>query len=130
MNGEILIVDENPGVQRALKRVLSQNGYSVVTTDNVQSAVCLINQSPPSLIILDVKMPRGDGIKLIHLLKENGYPLSIIVMTAYPTLFTREEALKNGASAYVTKPFDSAEILRYIHQLAEGLTKHGTAHDI
>jgi len=55
MSGEILIVDENPGVQRALKRFLSQHGY--------------------------------------------------------------EEALKNGASAYVTKPFDSAEILRYIHQL-------------
>jgi len=116
MNDEILIVDENPGVQRALKRFLSQNGYSVVTTDNVQSAVHLINQSPPSLIILDVKMPRGDGIKLIHLLKENGYPLSIIVMTAYPTLFTQEEALKSGANAYVTKPFDSAEILRYIHK--------------
>ena len=117
MSGEILIVDENPGVQRSLIRFLSQNGYSVVTTDNVQSAVHLINQSPPSLIILDVKMPRGDGIKLIHLLKENGYPLPIIVMTAYPTLFTQEEALKSGASAYVTKPFDSAEILRYIHQL-------------
>jgi len=117
MNGDILIVEENPGVQRALKRFLSQHGYSVVTTDSVRSAVHLINQSPPSLIILDVKMPRGDGIKFLQLLKENGYPLSIIVMTAYPTLFTREEALKNGASAYVTKPFDSVEILRYIYQL-------------
>jgi DNA-binding response OmpR family regulator len=123
MNGEILIVDENPGVQRSLKRFLSQNGYSVVTTDNVQNAVHLINQSPPSLIILDVKMPRGDGIKLIHLLKENGYPLPIIVMTAYPTLFTQEEALKNGVSAYVTKPFDSAEMLRYIHQHLKTLQK-------
>jgi len=117
MNGKILIVDENPGVQHALKRFLSQHGYSVVTTDNIQNAVHLINQSSPSLIILDVKMPRGDGIKLIHLLNENGCPIPIIVMTAYPTFFTQEEALKNGVSAYVTKPFDSLEILRYIHQL-------------
>jgi DNA-binding NtrC family response regulator len=111
MNGKILIIDENPGVRRALKRLLSQNGYLAVTTDNIQSAVHFINQSPPSLMILDVKMPRGEGIKLMHFLKENGYLIPIIIMTAYPTLFTREEALKNGAIAYVTKPFNSAEIL-------------------
>ena len=117
MNGKILIVDENPGVQHALKRFLSQHGYSVVITDNIQNAVHLINQSPPSLIILDVKMPRGDGMKLIHILNEHNYLIPIIVMTAYPTFFTREEALKNGVGAYVTKPFDPIEILQYIHQL-------------
>jgi DNA-binding response OmpR family regulator len=117
MADEILIVDENPGVQRALKRFLTQNGYSVVTTNNVQSAMSLIGQSTPSLMILDIKMPRIDGIELIHLLRENSYPFPVIVMTAYPTFFTREEALKNGVSAYVTKPFDPEEILEYICQL-------------
>ena len=117
MADEILIVDENPGVQRTLKRFLTQNGYSVVTTNSVQSAMSLIGQSTPSLVILDIKMPRIDGIELIHLLRENAYPFPIIVMTAYPTFFTREEALKNGVSAYVTKPFDPEEILEYICQL-------------
>ena len=121
MTGEILLVDENPGVQRALKRFLSQNGYSVMNTNSVQSAGHLISQSPPSLIILDIKMPRLDGIEFIRLLRKSHPSLPIIVMTAYPTFFTLEEALKNGVRAYVTKPFDPAEILQYVRQLlAEG----------
>jgi len=117
MNNEILVVDENPGIQRALKRYLSQNGYSVVTTNSVQNAISLIGQSTPSLVILDIKMPRSDGIEFIRQLRESDPALSIIAITAYPTFFTREEALKNGVSAYVTKPFDPADILEYICQL-------------
>ena len=106
MAGEILIVDENPGVQRILKRFLLQHGYPVTATDSVHSAISLIDQSPPSLIILDVKMPRTQDIEFIHLLRREASSLPIIVMTAYPTFLTREKALENGISAYVTKPFD------------------------
>jgi DNA-binding response OmpR family regulator len=117
MTEKILIVDENPGIRRALKRFLSQNGYSVISADSVQSASLLINQSTPSLVILDIKMPRFDGIEFIRQLREGDPALPVIAMTAYPTFFTREEALKNGVSAYVTKPFDPADILEYICQL-------------
>lgn len=127
MTEKILIVDENPGIRRALKRFLSQNGYSVVTADSVQSASFLINQSTPSLVILDIKMPRFDGIEFIRLLRKDAPSLPIVVMTAYPTFLTQEEALDNGASAYITKPFDPAEILHFICKLlAEGTVGTGT----
>jgi len=116
MADEILVVDENPGIQQSLKRLLSHHGYSVVTTNTVQEAAHLISQFLPSLVILDIKMPHWDGIKFIHTMKKSKKPLPIIVMTAYPTFFTQEEALKIGSSAYLVKPFEAEEILECIQQ--------------
>jgi DNA-binding response OmpR family regulator len=117
MTDVILIVDENPGIQRSLKRFLIQSGYLVITADNAQNAIQIINQTLPSLVILDVKMPINNGIELIDTIKKSDHSLPIIIMTAYPTSFTRKRALKYGIDAYVAKPFDPEEILRYIHQL-------------
>ena len=117
MAGEILIIDENPGIQQALKRFLSQNGYSVVAAYNVENAIHLMNKLLPWLVMLDIKMPHGDGIGFINLMKKSNCSIPIIVMTAYPTFFTQEQALNIGVSAYVTKPFDSSEVLKHIKQL-------------
>jgi two-component system, response regulator, stage 0 sporulation protein F len=113
----ILVVDENPGIQRSLKRFLTQSGYLVITADSAQNAIQIVDQTLPSLVILDVKMPINDGIELISAIKKSDHSLPIIIMTAYPTSFTRKRLLKYGIDAYVTKPFDPEEILRYIHQL-------------
>ena len=117
MDDVILIVDENPGIQRSLKRFLTQSGYVVITADSAQTAIQIINQTLPSLVILDIKMPINDGMELINAINESDHSLPIIIMTAYPTSFTRKKALEYGINAYVTKPFDPEEILRYIHQL-------------
>lgn len=114
---KILVVDENPGVKRTLERFLAQNGYSVIATDNIKSASDLISIMTPLLLMLDIKMPRLDGIEFIHVLRKSNSYIPIMVMTAYPTFFTREEALKCGVDAYVTKPFDPAEILQCIRQM-------------
>jgi DNA-binding response OmpR family regulator len=110
MTDVILIVDENPGIQRSLKRFLIQSGYLVITADNAQNAIQIINQTLPSLVILDVKMPINNGIELIDTIKKSDHSLPIIIMTAYPTSFTRKRALKYGIDAYVAKPFDPEEI--------------------
>ena len=131
MGEEILVVDENNGVQQALKRFLTQNGYSVAVAGNVPMAMSLVRQLRPSLVILDIKMPRFDGIEFIHLLEEEAPALPIVTMTAYPTFFTREEALKSGSNAYVTKPFDPQEILKHVRQLLlrePGQTNTGGQH--
>jgi DNA-binding response OmpR family regulator len=89
----------------------------VITTGKVQNAIRLINQALLSLVILDVKMPFNDRIEFIHTIKKSDSSLPMIVMTAYPTSFSRKMALKYGIDAYVTKPFEPEEILQYIRQL-------------
>ena len=107
----ILIVDDEKNYLVVLQALLSEAGYEVFTAQNGASALAQAAEEEPDLVITDMRMPTMTGVELITRLKERFSDLLIIVMTAYGTVENAVEAMKAGATDYITKPFENTELL-------------------
>ena len=111
MAGEkILIVDDEAGMQRLLSRVLEKQTYTAVPVGSAAEALQLIASDSFDLVVTDIQMPQMNGLELLKEIKEYDPSLPIIVITAYGTVESAVEALRNGAFDYITKPFETDEI--------------------
>ena len=102
----ILIIDDEPIVKIALRSILpwEEHGFSICgTASNGLEALPLINQHHPDVIITDLKMPGMDGLELIRILKEQGYPGEILVLSNYEDFDSVRSALLLGAADYLLK---------------------------
>jgi len=119
----ILIIDDEERMCWALDRALSHEGYQVVTTTKGLQGVTLVQEVEPSLVILDLKMPDIDGIEVLRKIKEFNKNIPVVMITAHGTIETAIEAMKIGASDYITKPFKLEELkvlvkqALHVHQL-------------
>ena len=100
----ILIVDDDKSIRYSLKRMLEEN-FSVITAQNGEEALDRVRESPPDLIIMDIKMPGRNGIDVLKEIKSIDPKSLVIIMTAYGTTETAIEAMKYGAFDYILKPF-------------------------
>ena len=120
MPEKILVVDDEPNMLRLLKTILmDKTGYEVTTTNNPLEVSKLLQQEPFDLVISDLKMPLVDGIDLIDIIKKIDPLLPIIIITAYGTIETAEEAIQKGAYDFITKPFRKETILITIKRALE-----------
>ncbi|MBM4294164.1 MAG: response regulator [Deltaproteobacteria bacterium] len=120
MPERILVVDDEPNMLRLLKTILSdQTGYDVVTTNNPLEVSKLLQEDRFDLVISDLKMPLVDGIDLIGIIKKIDPGIPIIIITAYGTIETAEEAVQKGAYDFITKPFRKEAILLTIRRALE-----------
>jgi ATP-dependent Lon protease len=106
----ILIVDDEENLLVLLDRILSRQGYQVVTAQNSHDACALLQTQVFQLAILDIKMFPLDGVFLLGEIKRRSPSTEVIMITAYPTIDTRNECIKKGASTYLTKPVDIQEL--------------------
>ena len=112
MPERILVVDDEPNMLRLLKTILmDKTGYEVTTTNNPLEVSKLLQESHYDLVVTDLKMPLVDGIDLIGIVKNIDATMPIIVITAYGTIETAEEAIQKGAYDFITKPFRKETIL-------------------
>lgn len=112
MSASILIVDDEMPIRRLLRVALERNGYATVEADCAKAALAKLEQSPPHLALLDLGLPDRDGLELISAFRNKAVP--IIVLTARGESTEKVAALDLGADDYVTKPFDSEELLARI----------------
>jgi DNA-binding NtrC family response regulator len=120
MPERILVVDDEPNMLRLLKTILmDRTGYEVTTTNNPLEVSKLLQEGPFDLVITDLKMPLVDGIDLIDIIKKIDAGLPIIIITAYGTMETAEEAIQKGAYDFITKPFRKETILITIKRALE-----------
>ncbi len=102
----ILVVDDEHAVMQSLVVWLKKSGYMVNGAASGPEALKLFEASPFDLVFLDMKMPEMDGLDVLRAVKES-YPKTLVVMmTAYGSIETAVEAMKNGASDYLMKPLD------------------------
>ena len=101
----ILVVDDEPGVQESLRMLLKSEGEIRIAGD-VDAALRAISLERPDLILLDLVMPGRSGLDLLAELGERGLSTRVIVLTATNTVNAAVEAMKRGASDFVTKPFE------------------------
>ena len=113
---EILIVDDTPYNLRLLSMILSTNGYEVRKAINGKMAIESIKARPPSLILLDIKMPEMNGYETCERLKENPeyQNIPIIFISALDDVTDKVKAFSIGGVDYITKPFHQEEILARI----------------
>ncbi len=121
----LLVVDDDPDIRGFLEQALSHQGYRVQTAAGGQEALDMVRESPPDLILLDLKMPGMDGYEVIRRLKENEdtRAIPIIVITASPVDKERDKVrvLGMGASQYLVKPLSVQELVAEIKKaIAEG----------
>jgi two-component system NtrC family response regulator len=107
----ILIVDDEKNYLVVLQALLADSGYEVLTAPNGNQALALAAEEEPDLVITDMRMPQMTGVELIQRLRANFNEIPIIVMTAYGTVENAVEAMKSGASDYISKPFENTELL-------------------
>jgi len=120
MPERILVVDDEPNMLRLLKTILmDKTGYEVTTTNNPLEVSKLLQESHYDLVVTDLKMPLVDGIDLIGIVKNIDANMPIIVITAYGTIETAEEAIQKGAYDFITKPFRKETILITIKRALE-----------
>ncbi|GAC1461116.1 MAG: hypothetical protein NVS2B14_07940 [Chamaesiphon sp.] len=117
----ILIVDDSIAVRRLLNRVLSESGYQVVECRDGKEALEELNQSLKGfdLAISDIEMPRLDGFALLQEIRAHSrwHSLKTMMLTSRSNNLHRQKAMILGATAYFTKPFHPAELLRAIAAL-------------
>ncbi len=107
----ILIVDDEPGIRKALSLLLKKEGYDIITESNGISALGVINSTPVDLVISDLKMAPLTGIELLKEIKKIDASIEVIMITAFGTIDSAVTAMKEGASDYITKPFNSDELV-------------------
>ncbi len=122
---EVLLVDDSQVYQEAISDLLKRNGLKVVIACDGVEAIEKIQQSSPDLVVLDVVMPRMNGYEVCRKLKADAKTRNVpVVMCSSKNMeFDRYWALKNGADAYITKPFEEVELIGTIKQLLRNLKK-------
>ncbi|MFD8088104.1 response regulator transcription factor [Kitasatospora sp. NPDC059722] len=113
----VLVVEDDPGVRNTLDQLLRFEGYEVLTTADGQEALELLDRRRPDLAVVDVVMPRLDGLALCRMLRRRGDRLPVLVLTARHQLGDRVAGLDAGADDYLAKPFAVEELLARIRAL-------------
>jgi two-component system alkaline phosphatase synthesis response regulator PhoP len=119
-NGKkILIVDDEPHVIKSLTFVLTKEGYDVSSAENGEDAMAKIRQSKPSLVFLDVMMPRKNGYEVCQEVKKDSglRDIRVIMLTAKGQEADREKGLNVGADEFMTKPFSPMGIVEKVKEL-------------
>ena len=118
---DILIVDDEPLQREILGTILSEEGYNVFEAGSGAEAIGVFKENNPQLVLTDLKMPDLSGLELIERIQSlrPKQPPAVIIMTAYGTISSAVEAIKNGAFDYLTKPLDKDALLLKIRQAVE-----------
>ncbi|HUX86853.1 MAG TPA: response regulator [Chloroflexota bacterium] len=111
----ILVVDDDESIRRIVQDVLEWEGYSVQVASDGLDALGSIEREPPSLILLDMRMPVLNGWEFVQELSKRGVRIPIIVMTA--AVNAQKWADEVGADAYLAKPFDLADLIDLVARL-------------
>ncbi|RFF29676.1 sigma 54-interacting transcriptional regulator [Wenzhouxiangella sediminis] len=120
----ILLVDDDPGLLRLISLRLESNGYLVDTAESGEAALGRVAAQAPDAVITDLRMEGMDGMALFRQLRERDPALPVVILTAHGTIPDAVAATREGAFGFLTKPFDSAELLETIAE-ATGRNRAG-----
>src|SRR5271165_3336123 len=106
----ILIIEDEAKMRRLLELDLGDDGFKTLSAGDAETGLKLLREEAVDLVVTDLKLPGMGGLDLLQAVKQWNAAMPVIVMTAYGSVETAVEAMKNGASDYVLKPFSLAEM--------------------
>jgi two-component system, OmpR family, alkaline phosphatase synthesis response regulator PhoP len=127
MNSRILLVEDEPGLVLTVSDLLINEGYDVDTAMDGEAGLLKATSETFDLIILDVMMPKRNGLDVCRDLRQRGYDTAILMLTAKTQVVDRVVGLKLGADDYLNKPFDPSELLARVEALLRRVKKEGRA---
>jgi two-component system response regulator MprA len=113
----VLVVDDDPKLQRMLQRTLAYEGFQVRSAANGYEALSELQAHRPDVVVLDWLMPGLDGLGVIERMRASGDKTLVLMLTARDAIEKRVEGLESGADDYLVKPFAPAELLARVHAL-------------
>ena len=120
MPERILVIDDELDMLMLLRMIIEDNtDYEVDTTNNPSEALKMVMENDYDLVVSDLKMPGMDGLELFDEVKGMKPDLPLIIITAYGSLETADEAMKMGVADFITKPFRKDSILFTINRVLE-----------
>jgi DNA-binding NtrC family response regulator len=117
--GSILVVDDELSVRHSLTGWFKKDGYEVMAAENAAAALNLLRDHPFDVILMDIKMPGMDGMELQEQVCRVDPRITVIMITAFASVETAVQALKQGAFDYVTKPIDPDELSHLVRRAME-----------
>lgn len=123
-NEKILVIDDDMSAREAVRMVLKDR-YIVVLASDAEEGLNLLQKEPFDLVILDIKMPKMDGISALKEIKNLSPDTEVMLLTAYASIDTARDAMRYGAFDYLMKPFDKDELLNIVRR---GLDKRNALH--
>ncbi len=109
----ILICDDEEGIRESFKLIL-EDQYDLRFATHGLEAIEMLKSLNPSLMLLDIKMPKIHGLEVLKTIKQLKPNLPVIIVTGYQSVEMAQEALKLGAADYIPKPFESKQILKSV----------------
>lgn len=114
---KLLLAEDEQSLSRALVRILEKNHYTIDAVSNGEDALAYLETEEYDTAILDIMMPRMDGITVLKKIRSQGNLTPVIMLTAKAEIDDKVEGLDSGANDYLTKPFDTKELLARIRVL-------------
>jgi two-component system, cell cycle response regulator len=116
----VLVIEDHATDRKLLSVVLKMDGHVVHERTSAEEAAEAIVTVAPDIVLLDLRLPGMDGLTLVRQLKSNEATryVPIVVVTAYPESYPREELLTAGCDAYILKPIDTRELPRQLEEVA------------
>jgi len=118
----ILIVDDEDSVRDSLYNWFVEDGYKVECAENAKKALSILQSENYDIVLADIKMPGMDGLEMLRRIKSLRKDSVVIVMTAFATVNTAVQALKDGAYDYITKPFDPDDLSHLIRNASRQIS--------
>src|SRR5206468_4407628 len=113
-SGDILLVDDDPDLLKLISLRLTSAGYRVRTADSGETALAALAVARPTAVITDLRMPGIDGLTLFDAIHRQHPALPVVILTAHGTIPDAVTATQRGVYAFLTKPFDSQELLQKV----------------
>ncbi|MBM4128936.1 MAG: sigma-54-dependent Fis family transcriptional regulator, partial [Nitrospira sp.] len=115
----VVVIDDEPLQRDILKTILDDEGYETYTASSGEEGLEMVKNLNPDVVLTDLKMEGMDGLEFIKSTPQEPYGPSTIVMTAYGTIASAVDAMKEGAFDYLTKPLDKDTLLLTVKRAAE-----------
>jgi len=116
MSERMLVIDDEDVVLESCRKIFSQEGFNVVTTNSPEEGLKLLQDSRFDVVLCDWKMPGFDGMDVVEEIDSRSPESAIVMISGYPTVGRAAEAMKRGAMDYVPKPFTPDEIIEKVKQ--------------
>ncbi|MFT4588319.1 MAG: two-component system OmpR family response regulator [Candidatus Binatia bacterium] len=113
----ILVVEDDPKIASFVIKGLRQNGFAVDAAADGEEGLALARASTPDVAVIDIMLPKLDGLSLVRRLRQDGVQLPVLILSARATVDDRVKGLQAGGDDYLTKPFAFSELLARVHAL-------------
>jgi len=117
--GEILIIEDKSSMAEMLKTTLTEEGFYCSIASDGEKGIKMFSKNIPDLVLVDLKLPKKDGIEVLKAIQSEDPTVPVIIMTAYGTVESAVEAMKLGAYDFITKPFDIDHLIVLINKAIE-----------